>query len=137
MSKVKNEISKKQVLIGTITLVVIVLGLFIGIYNFLKHNNVPITEDYYMYIHKGATYSDVVDSLQVHGCIVDSIFFNWLANRKDYPDNVKEGRYKIIPNMSVNTLLNKLKSGSQDPLMVVIGKFRSTEKMAQLLSRKL
>ena len=137
MSKSKNKISYKQVLIGLAILIGVVLGLTIGIYNFFKHNNIPITEDYYLYIHKGTTYTDVLDSLQVHGCIVDSAFFNWLANRKSYPQNVKPGRYKIVPNMSINTLLNNLRAGNQEPMKVVIGKFRSKEKMAQLISHKL
>ena len=137
MSKSKSKISRNQVLIGITALSVIVLGVFIGVYNFFKHNNVPISEEYYLYIHHNATYRDVLDSLQAHGCIVDSTFFNWLANRKEYPQNIKAGRYKVVPNMSVNTLLNHLCSGNQDPMKVVIGKFRSKEKMAQLLSRKL
>lgn len=137
MSKSKSKISRNQVLIGITALSVIVLGVFIGVYNFFKHNNVPISEEYYLYIHHNATYRDVLDSLQAHGCIVDSTFFNWLANRKEYPQNIKAGRYKVVPNMSINTLLNHLRSGNQDPMKVVIGKFRSKEKMAQLLSRKL
>lgn len=137
MSKSKSKISRNQVLIGITALSVIVLGVFIGVYNFFKHNNVPISEEYYLYIHHNATYRDVLDSLQAHGCIVDSTFFNWLANRKEYPQNIKAGRYKVVPNMSINTLLNHLRSGNQEPMKVVIGKFRSKEKMAQLLSRKL
>lgn len=137
MSKSKSKISRNQVLIGITALSVIVLGVFIGVYNFFKHNNVPISEEYYLYIHHNATYRDVLDSLQAHGCIVDSTFFNWLANRKEYPQNIKAGRYKVVPSMSINTLLNHLRSGNQDPMKVVIGKFRSKEKMAQLLSRKL
>ena len=137
MAKANNKISKKQLLIGLAILAAVVVGLSVIIYNFYKHNNVPITEEYYLYIHEDTTYTDVVDSLKVHGCIVDSTFFNWLANRKDYPQNVKPGRYKIAPNMPINTLLNNLRAGNQEPMRVVIGKFRSKEKMAQLISRKL
>lgn len=137
ISKTKRNISNKQVLIGLCVLIAVVVGLFIGVYNFLKHNNVPIAEEYYMYIPTGSDYVAVKDSLNAHGCIVDSLFFNWLANRKNYPQHVKAGRYKIVPGMNINTLLNKLMSGNQDPLKVVIGKFRSAEKLAQKLAIKL
>ncbi len=138
MSELKINIQRKQLAIGlAASAAVVVAVVIIGVHNFLKHNNVPIAEEYYMYIHRGATYGDVVDSLNVHGCIVDSAFFHWLAGRKGYPQNVKPGRYKVAPGMSINTLLNNLRAGNQEPMNVVIGKFRSKEKMAQLISRKL
>lgn len=138
MENKKFKFSRKQIIIGVaIAFVLLFIVSVVGMYNYFKHNNVPIQEEYYLYVSSGAEYQDVFDSLNVHGCIVDSAFFNWSANKKNYPQNIKSGRYKVEPNMSINALLNKLISGNQDPLKVVIGKFRSKEVLAQRLARKL
>ncbi len=133
----KKTVSKKQVIIGLLGLILLLFFIAIGAYNYLKRNNLPIQKEIDLYIPTGATYNDVVDSLQARRCIVDLTFFNWLAYRKNYPENVKPGRYILIPNMSINTLLNKLKAGNQDPERIVIGKFRTRESLAGKLSKRL
>ena len=137
MAKNQKKISKNKLIIVLSILFVLGMGVVVGVYKFLKSNNLPVEKEYYLYIQPGATYNDVLDSLMVNKCIEDPSFFNWLANRKGYPSRVKSGRYKIVPHMNINTLLNKLKSGNQDPLSVVVGNFRTKEALAKRLSKKL
>ncbi len=102
----------------------------------LNNKKIALTQQYVLYIHTGSSYNDVMHSLCESGCLTDTTFFSMLARYKKYPQNVRPGRYVIEPEMSVNRLVNKLRSGSQDAQLVTIGKFRTKESLAGRLSKK-
>lgn len=102
----------------------------------LNANRLAVTEDTVIYIPTGADYGSAVDTLMAHNCLKDTVFFSKLARYKKYPSHVRPGRYLLKPDMDVNMLLNKLKSGNQDPVRVTIGKFRTKESLAGRVSKK-
>lgn len=102
----------------------------------LNANKLAITEDTVIYIPTGSDYRSAVDTLLVHNCLKNTDFFSKLARYKKYPSHVRPGRYLLKPDMNVNTLLNKLKSGNQDAVRVTIGKFRTKATLAGRVSRK-
>ncbi|HRF81851.1 MAG TPA: endolytic transglycosylase MltG, partial [Flavobacteriales bacterium] len=68
-----------------------------------------------LYIPRGADLDQVVDSLNAIGAIGDEQAFRWLCKQKGYDVKVKPGRYRIAHGTSMNALVNKLRSGEQEP----------------------
>ena len=90
-----------------------------------------------LYIPTGATYSDVLDSLNAHQCISNHTVFNTMARLRHYRDNVKGGRYLLKPQMNVWNLLTKLYYGNQDPVRITINKHRTTRQLCDFLGSRL
>ena len=63
--------------------------------------------------------------------------FNGMATRLDYWNNIKPGQYKIKKGMSNLDIIRMLRNGSQDPVNLVINKFRTREELAGFIGRKL
>lgn len=81
-------------------------------------------------IPTGASFEQVVDSLRRAGMVQDEKTFRWLAERKRYVGRVKPGRYIIASGTGLNTLLNRLRSGEQDPVRVTFTSIRTLEQLA-------
>jgi len=62
--------------------------------------------------------------------------FNILANRLDYPQKVKAGKYPVKAGMSLLNILRMLKNGQQEAVNLVITKLRTKEDLASLVGRK-
>lgn len=90
-----------------------------------------------LFIPRGADLDVVVDSLQRIGAIQDETAFRWLCDRKKYTTNVKPGRYRIPDGMSMNALVNKLRSGEQEPVRVTFNGIRRLPELAGKLGRVL
>lgn len=78
----------------------------------------------------GAGFDQVVDSLVALDVLVDVDAFRWTAEKKKYIDRVKPGRYVIPPRISNNDLVNKLRSGDQDPVRVTFSTARTLPELA-------
>jgi UPF0755 protein len=68
-----------------------------------------------LYIPRGADFDQVVDSLAHIGAIQDETAFRWLCEQKKYTTKVKPGRYRIPNGISMNALVNMLRSGNRNP----------------------
>ncbi len=83
-------------------------------------------------IPTGAGFEQVVDSLNAQGLLADEKAFRLLAGRKNYPERIKPGRYKVAGGTSLNALVNKLRSGEQDPVKVT---FTNVDHLPELAGR--
>ncbi len=121
-----QSISKVQkILIGTILGLALILGYFIhGFYG----NNV--NKDFELYIRTGAEYSEVLDSLQKNHVIDNIGNFDLVSKILKYKKLIKPGHYKITKNMSIMTLVKKLRAGNQDPITI---RFESKRTLDDLL----
>lgn len=90
-----------------------------------------------IYIPTGASYSRVLDSLKSKVIINDIKTFNWLAEKKKYPDNIKPGRYLITSNMTYNRLINLLRSGKQTPVRITFSNVRTLNEIAGKIGNQL
>ncbi len=88
-------------------------------------------------IARGADLSQVIDSLKAIGAVQDETAFRWLCDRKNYTAKVKPGRYRIPNGMSMNALVNKLRSGEQEPVRVTFNGIRRLPELAGKLGRAL
>jgi UPF0755 protein len=94
------------------------------------------TKNYFLLIKTGSTYADVTNTLEKDNVISSLTFFDIMANRVDYPQKVKAGRYNIKKGMSLADIVRMLKNGQQDPVNLVITKLRTKEDLASLVGRK-
>ncbi len=83
-----------------------------------------------LYIPTGAVYSQVLDSLNSNIIIKNQKVFNWLANKKKFPSQVKAGKYHISNDMSYDQVINLLRSGRQTPVKVTFSIIRTLNDLA-------
>lgn len=88
-----------------------------------------------VFIAPGAGAQAVYDSLAPY--LLDSASFFWVAEKKSYFRQIKPGRYRIEDGWSNEQLVNRLRSGEQEPLNVVIHNVKNFTELAHLLGQKL
>jgi UPF0755 protein len=104
---------------------------------FLPSVDLHSDTDKYLYIHTGAEYADVIADLKTQQLLSDPKGFEWLAKKKNYAENIHPGRYRIEKNMTNNQLLNMLRAGTQEPLMVTFNNIRNLKDLAGVVGRQL
>ncbi len=126
-----------KIIIYTLTLLIIV-SLIIGylIYKIIYHQNVWISdnESVAIYIPTNSTFENVKKILYEKGIIIHRNNFEWLAAKKKYHDNIKQGKYLIKNKMSNNELINLLRSGKQEPVNLIFNNIRTKEQLAKNIS---
>ena len=116
-------------------IIFLILAIAIGgasAYGYLKYRqlfepNVPSKlENAFLLIPTGSTYKELVDNLYDSKFILDSAAFQVTADFMKFnkDSKVKAGRYKIEPNWSNRKLIQKLRSGEQSSVKVVISSGR-------------
>lgn len=81
----------------------------------------------YLYIKTNGTYAALLDSLTQKDILINLNSFKTAAHKMNLPKNLKPGRYSLKAGMNNRTLINKLKSGNQDPVQL---KFQNIRKKA-------
>lgn len=128
------RLSMLIVFLGLIVMVIVVYKLYERVYV----PNVKLgVEHELFYVPTGSDFEYVIDQLEEQGMVENRKSFRWVAIKKGYDKNVKPGRYKIKNGQSNNDLVNQLRSGNQDPVMVVFNNVRSLAHVAGKVSRYL
>jgi UPF0755 protein len=115
-------------------LYLLILGISIVIIGFLAFNTYnkiykanTISEGF-LYIPTNANYNDVENLTRPF--LKRTKTFNWVANLKNYPNNIKPGKYHISKDMSTIALVNLLRSGKQTPVNLSFNNQDTFEKLA-------
>lgn len=116
------RVSMLVVFLGLVIMVLVVYKLYSRVF---VPNVMLDTAHELFYIPSGSSYDDVIGALEDQGIIENRKSFNWVASKKGYDTNVKPGRYKIRDGLTNNELVNMLRSGNQDPVMVVFNNVRT------------
>lgn len=85
------------------------------VYNNYFSPNVTETEEY-LYIPTGSTFEELMQNIQKNHILSDTSSFRWVAQKMEYPDNIKAGKYALTPGMNNKELVKKLRSGQQEPV---------------------
>ncbi|MBN1598521.1 MAG: endolytic transglycosylase MltG [Bacteroidales bacterium] len=93
--------------------------------------------DPYLYIPTGTSYEEVLEILSKSGKIRNIDALKWVAQKKNYPNHVKPGRYKLKNRMSNNELINMLRSGSQEPVMLTFNNIRTPDQLSERIAEQL
>ncbi len=94
-------------------------------------------QDVTLFIPSGSSYEDVLKSMDEKKLIKNSNSFHWVATKKNYPNHINPGRYKIENRMSNNEIINMLRSGRQDPVSLTFNNLRSEKQLANRLAEQL
>ena len=126
-------------LIVLIFIIVFMLACVFGIrfYNKVYKTNVNYESESYLYIPTGSDFDDVINILNETKLLDDLDSFKWLALKKNYQNHIYAGRYKLDSNMNNNDLINRLRSGHQEPLKVIFNSVRSREQLAGKISKQI
>lgn len=125
--KINKKIVKYAIGIG------FVLGLIIG---GILYMNIwaPNTEKSgVIYITKTDTRSSVLQKLYKQDIVKDTASLSWVMNLKKY-SRVRTGMYSIKEGVNNNSLVNKLRSGNQDPIKLTFNNIRTKEDFAGRIS---
>ncbi|HOF21728.1 MAG TPA: endolytic transglycosylase MltG [Bacteroidales bacterium] len=83
-----------------------------------------------LYIPDRASYPQAMDSIKAHLPVKHPAAFDWIAKRKNYPANVKPGRYVISHRMSYIEVINMFRSGDQVPVNITFNNVRTIYDLA-------
>ena len=87
-------------------------------------------KDVELFIPTGSDYNQVKTILADAQFIINEKSFNWVANKKELPDNIHPGRYIVKDGMSNNQLVNMLRGGLQSPVKVTFNNIRDVDMLA-------
>lgn len=94
----------------------------------------PKGESTYFYITNDDDYSNVVEKLANRGFVDDVETFAFLADRANYPNKVKPGRYTLKKGQTYIEVIRLLRSGRQDEIKVVVNAMITPRKLASIAS---
>ena len=102
-------------IVSRVVIVLIAFGvvLFYNYYQKIYKSNVR--QKTYLYVKTGSQYVDVVNQLKELNVLDDISNFEWVANRKEYADKVKPGKYLMKQGMSNNEIILVLLKGACPP----------------------
>jgi UPF0755 protein len=72
-----------------------------------------------------------------HELLRDLPTFEWLAERRGYPQQVRPGRYRLDPTLGNQALLDMLLAGRQDTLAFMLDAFKYKPQLTRQISRQL
>ena len=92
----------------------------------------------YLYVPSDSAKKDLILHILGRDSIVKNLnMFSIVSNRIGYWNSIKPGKYKIEKGNSVLKIARQLRNGQQEPVKLVIVKFRTKEALAGAISRKL
>lgn len=83
-----------------------------------------------IYIPTGSDFGQVESILSESSFLINEKSFHWVAQKKDYPENIRPGRYVVKDGMSNNQLVNMLRGGLQSPVKVTFNNIRDVDMLA-------
>ncbi|PYF76756.1 endolytic transglycosylase MltG [Pedobacter nutrimenti] len=134
---------KKNVKAGTkaaliIFLIIAAVAAFFGLKFYKVYFAPNITEkEKYLYIRTNDQLPQLLEEMKRKDILIDQAAFTQAAEKMDLADKLKPGRYKLAKGMNNRTLINKIKSGNQDPVKLKFQNIRRKEEFAGYLSKNL
>ncbi|MEA3450524.1 MAG: endolytic transglycosylase MltG [Bacteroidota bacterium] len=133
MSKFKKFILKLFILAFVLFLVAA-----FGIYKLMFSPNITsANENTYLFVPTGSSFQNVVDLLEDDSLLKNKKTFMLTAKIKKYSGSVKAGKYKLDIDETNWHLINKLRSGNQKPLNIIVPSVRLVDDLSDKVSAKL
>ncbi len=120
-------------------LLLIVLGMAtIGYFRYYAGATYFSGNEKIIYIYTSdANKTTILNTFSKDSIVKNPQHFDWFANKLNYWENIKPGRYKITTGMSINEITRLLRSGQQFPAKLVINKLRLKEDLVKVLDKAL
>jgi len=142
----KKKTKKKSGKLVRLTIILVISILFVfalafGYWAFrtIMSSNVTTHDgkEAVIFIHTGSTFDDVKSTLAEGHYLANEGSFNWVAKQKEYPQNVRPGRYVLKNGMSNNQLVNMLRGGLQSPVNVTFNNMRDVDQLAGRIAKQI
>jgi UPF0755 protein len=91
----------------------------------------------YIYIDEERNYEEVIRQLERKATLPSEKIFRLLADRMNYPERVKSGRYAISHGMTMPDVIRLLRAGNQSPVNITFNNIRTREDLAGRLAGQL
>jgi len=129
----KKSAKKWLTIIGVIILLV---GGFIGFKVYQTFLGPSVTDEQaYLYVYTDDTYERVLQRIKDQKIVKHPDLFAYAAEKMDYKDKVKPGRYKLTPGMNNRRFIGNLRGGYQDAVKLRFANIRLKEDFAGLLGK--
>lgn len=139
MVKKKSSLLKKIII--SALLITIVVGGVGGYwaYRNLYQSNVDLGDkkSVIIYIPTGSTFQEVMKILGENNILKSSASFEWMAEKKKYKNAVKPGKFRILANMSNNALVNLLRAGIQEPVVINFNGLHTVDELITRVGRRI
>ena len=135
---------KAHIWLKRIAIVILVGIILLGIKGFDLYQKafspnvfIPSDEKVYLYIPTGSTYETVLENIRELKVVRNMKSLEWTAEKKNYPNLVKAGKYRLKNRMSNNELINTLRSGHQEPVKLTFNNIRTLEQFSDRIAQQL
>lgn len=130
---------KQRVFLTLAILIVIAVFIFIRMYKAVLYPNVCLknVDSYSLFIYSDDDFESIKEKIYSDSIIIQKKSFEWLAKQLDYPKYIKSGHYVITNGMNNNQLLNKLRSGNQEPVKFTFNNIRTIEQLSARIDEQL
>ncbi len=98
------------------------------LYQYIFDPNVQ--SDYVLVIREKMSFEELYAKLEIDQVLRNYKAFKWVSKKKEFTKSVKPGRYELTAGMNTNELINKLRSGNQDPVDITFNNVRFKEELA-------
>lgn len=117
---------KKTLAIGITIIVLIVAIIGYSFYSKIYSPNVPETTS--IFIPTGTDFESFIKIIEPH--IKDLDNFIWVAKKKNYPNKIRAGKFKITEGMNNDSLVDHLRGGKQETITLTFNNQDNFEKLA-------
>lgn len=93
------------------------------------------TKDGFVYISRGSSFDQVMDSLSPF--LKDADLFRKYAEKADYPATIKSGKYKITTNDSNSEIVDRLQGGEEEETKLTIKNHPTLYHLAGAVSKQI
>lgn len=133
----KSKGSKGKIILALLMAILVVGGYYgLQFYNVYFKKNVSGKEKY-LYVRTGSTAAELFDQLNNSEALLDPESFAKAAEKMNLAAALKPGRYRLDKGANNRALINMLKAGNQDPVMLKFQNIRKKDNFAGFLSRNL
>jgi UPF0755 protein len=91
----------------------------------------------FFYVRTGSQYPQVYMDFKKSGWLKHDRGFDWVAKRKEYPANIKPGRYLLTKGMSNSQIVDLLRAGKQSEVKLVFNTTRHFDRLAGTISKQI
>ncbi|MDD2243927.1 MAG: endolytic transglycosylase MltG [Dysgonamonadaceae bacterium] len=132
-----TNIKRAKFIAFSLSIIIIMLGLAgISIYNMLYkqfHN----TESVYIYIDSRKNFDDLLNQLKEKANLSSDKTFRLFADKMNYKNNMRTGRYELKKGESTIDFIRKLRSGNQSPINITFNNIRTKEDLSGRIATQL
>ncbi len=123
--------------------IVVLLILLVGtssmgmVYYYFFARQFQLTETDYIYIDRDDTVDSVYNKIICVGQPTSLHGFRYLAEKDNYSEHIRTGRYAICPDDNMRILFRRLSKGYQTPINLTVPTVRTMDRLAHIVSRQL